>query len=393
MTRAQDPNDDASETRIERSEHDYLDEPADIGRAVGNHTRELFVACEPAEALQQQLDFLRPRYLVLHDIGSRGAGKRLLHAVAAAAARPVERLTVRRQGYGTTLAAIDYVDCPTRDGSPVRLYSTDIDADTPSRTGLARVLLGHATLAVVLVGDVPAHAFGEALQPLRDWLFAPDWRCAHLQFMPLAPSSRAALAGLAGALGLGSGIQCQIAPLVTRPADAWAFLSSTWNHLQAAEFPDGRAPLLDPVAPGRDTMTPMPEHGAPEGVPVSPIKPIERFALEIHALNGVQAVCVFEITTSRVLTHAGSTFQGSELARRGSLLLAAGSSTRRQLRIIGQADEVLVMGGTQALGVRTLQSQPGLALHLVYHPAQTSWTQLRPRLMAMDATLPRAPLI
>lgn len=394
MTRAHDPNDDPGETRIERSEHDYLDEPADIGRAVGNHTRELFVACEPAEALQQQLDFLRPRYIVLHDIGSRGAGKRLLHAVAAAAARPVERLTVRRQSYGTTLAAIDYVDCPARSGAPVRLFSTDIDADTPSRTALARVLLGRATLAVVLVGDVPAHAFGEMLQPLRDGLFAPDWRCAHLQFMPLAPSSRAALAGLAGALGLGSGIQCQIAPLVTRPADAWTFLSSTWNHLQNAEHPNGHdAPLLDPVAPGRDAMTPMPVHGAPSAAPASPIAPIERFTLEIHALGGVQAACVFEITTSRVLAHAGSAFQGSELARRGSLLLAAGSSTRRQLRIIGQADEVLVMGGTQALGVRALQSQPGLALHLVYHPAQTSWTQLRPRLMAMDATLPRAPLI
>ena len=90
---------------------------------------------------------------------------------------------------------------------------------------------------------------------------------------------------------------------------------------------------------------------------------------------------------------AGAAFQPSDLARRGSLLLAAGTSTRRQLHLVGQADEVLVMGGNEALGVRTLQSQPGLALHLVYGPSLTSWTQLRPRLMAMDAALPRAPVL
>ena len=68
-----DDDDDLHQTQIQRSVRDYLDEPADIGRAVGNHTRELFVSCEPAEALQQQLEFLRPSYIVLHDIASRGA--------------------------------------------------------------------------------------------------------------------------------------------------------------------------------------------------------------------------------------------------------------------------------------------------------------------------------
>jgi predicted membrane-bound spermidine synthase len=63
------------------------------------------------------------------------------------------------------------------------------------------------------------------------------------------------------------------------------------------------------------------------------------------------------------------------------------------LHLAGQADEVLVMGGSEALGVRALQAQPGLALHLVYDPSLTSWTQLRPRLMAMDAALPRAPVL
>lgn len=397
MTRLSDltaePNEaDDPETRIQRSPRDYLDEPADIGRPVGNHTRELFVACEPALALAQQFDYLRPGYVALHDIACQGA-KRMLHAVASAAGRPVERLVIRRQGYGTTLAAADHVDCPAVDGRRVRLYSTDIDTDTPSRTALARVLLTRAALSVVLVGDVPAHAMGEALQPLREPLFGGSWRCPHLVFLPLSAGSHAALAGLVGALGLGSGVQCRMTAPVTRPADAWTLISQSWNAAQAAQHPDGRGAMLADFAPGREVLEPMPPTGAARRGLVPGTTPIDRFVLEAHALAGVQAVCVFDVATSRVLRHVGAGFQGTDLARRGSLLLAAGTSSRRQLHLAGIADEVLVGGGVESLGVRALQSQPGLAMHLIYNPAQTSWTHLRPRLMALDAALPRAPVL
>jgi hypothetical protein len=275
----------------------------------------------------------------------------------------------------------------------VRLYSTDVEADTATRTSLARVLAAHATQAVILVGDVPPHALSDALQPLREAMFRPDWQCAHLQFMPLAASSQAALAGLVAALGPGSGVTCQIAPRVSRPADAWSFLSDTWNRLQTTLQPDGSGPMLSPLAAGRDTLEPMPDLPTTPAALASRAHPIERFVLEAHALPGVQSACVFDAATSRVIAHAGAAFQPGDLARRGSLLLAAGSSTRRQLHLTGPADEVLVMGGHEALGVRTLHAQPGLALHLVYDPTSTSWTQLRPRLMAMDAALPRAPVI
>lgn len=385
---------DAPATQIQRSFDDRLDNAVDIGRPVGNHTRELFVSCEPGEALQQQFEYLRPSYIALHDIASRGA-RRLLHAIASAAGRPVERLSIRRQSYGTVLASIDYVDCPASRGQLVRLYSTDAEAeaDTVTRTAIARVLCAQATMAVILIGDVPPHALSDALQPLRDAMFRPDWQCAHLQFMPLAATSHAALAGLVAALGPGSGVACQIAPRVSRPAEAWNFLSESWNRVQTALHPDGSGPLLSVLASGRDTMQAMPDLATTPATLASRTQPIERFVLEAHALPGVQSACVFDVATSRVIAHAGAAFQPSDLARRGSLLLAAGTSTRRQLHLVGQADEVLVMGGNEALGVRTLQSQPGLALHLVYGPSLTSWTQLRPRLMAMDAALPRAPVL
>jgi hypothetical protein len=354
-----DPSLDASPTWIQRSADDRLDNAVDIGRPVGNHTRELFVSCDTGDALQQQFEYLRPSYIALHDVASRSA-RRLLHAIASAAGRPVERLSIRRQSYGTVLASIDYVDCAASRGQRVRLYSTDVEADSATRTSLARVLMAQATQTVVLVGDVPPHALSDALQPLREAMFRRDWQCAYLQFMPLAASSHAALAGLVAALGPGSG------------------------------------PLLDPLAAGRETLHEMPDLATTPAA-LAPLAarahPIERFVLEAHALPGVQSACVFHVATSRVAAHAGAAFLANDLARRGSLLLAAGSSTRRQLHLTGQADEVLVMGGSEALGVRALQSQPGLALHLVYDPSLTSWTQLRPRLMAMDAALPRAPVL
>lgn len=387
-----DTSSDASPTRIQRSADDRLDNAVDIGRPVGNHTRELFVSCETGDALQQQLDYLRPSYIALHDIACRSA-RRLLHAIASASGRPVERLVIRRQSYGTVLASIDYVDCPASRGQRVRLYSTDCESDTATRVSLARVLGAHATLAIILVGDVPAHALSDALQPLREAMFRPDWRCTHLQFMPLTSSNHAALAGLVAALGPGSGVVSQIAPRVSRPAEAWTFLSESWNRLQATLHPNGTGALLGTVSIGRDTLLAMPELDTVPAALAARTHPIERFALEAHALPGVQSACVFDVATSRVVAHAGAAFQASDLARRGSLLLAAGSSSRRQLHLTGQADEVLVGGGSEALGVRALHSQPGLALHLVYDPGQTSWTQLRPRLMAIDAALPRAPVL
>lgn len=382
----------APPTQIQRSFDDPLDNALDIGRPVGNHTRELFVSCEPGEALQQQFEYLRPSYIALHDVASRGA-RRLLHAIASAAGRPVERLSIRRQSYGTVLATIDYVDCPANGGQRVRLYSTDVDADTATRTALARVLAARATQSVILIGDVPPHALSDALQPLREAMFRPDWQCTHLQFMPLAASSQAALAGLVAALGPGSGVSCHVAPRVSRPAEAWGFISDSWNRLQATLRPDGSGPTLSPLAAGRDTLQAMPELPTTPAALASRAHPLDRFVLEAHALAGVQSACLFDVATSRVIAHAGAAFHASDLARRGSLLLAAGTSTRRQLHLTGQADEVLVMGGQEALGVRALHTQPGLALHLVYDPTSTSWTQLRPRLMAMDAALPRVPVI
>lgn len=376
-------------TLIAPNPGDYLGERPDIGRAVGNQTRELFVSCEVGDALQQQFDHLQPSYIALHDLACHAASH-LLQAVAAAAGRPVQRLVIRRQGYGTTLASLEFVDCPTSHQSVVRIYSTDADTDTQSRTALTRVLLSRATLSVVMMGDLPGHAVPEQLQPLRELLFSPTWECPHLQLMPLAPATAIALKSVAGGLTAGAGVQTRLAPMVSRPAEAWAYLSATWNHIQAQLHPDGQGmALLDTLAPSREVRQAMPDTRSGSARP----KPMERFVHEVSALPGVRDICLFEVSTSRVLAHAGVHPKPTELARRGTLLLAAAASNRKQLDIDGPTDELLLMGGLHAQGLRMLHSHPGIAMHVIFTPTQTDWPQLRPKLMALDAALPRGPVI
>lgn len=378
-------------TQWQRNEDDYLDGRSDIGRAVGNHTRELFVACEPGEALQQQFEHLRPSYIAVHDLACL-ASRHLLHAVAAAAGQPVQRLVIRRQGYGTTLAVLDYVDCPSEDQGHVRLYATDADeADTAVRHSLSRVLLCRAALAVVMVGDIPVHALSEQLQPLRQAVFSSDWECRHLVFMPLVAGPVAALTTLARALGAGTGIHTQVGSVATRPADAWSLLSAAWNQQQAELGHPGMVTRLPQAAPGHDALRPMPPTPA-RASPPRPQDALQRLVDEVSHQPGVQAACLFDLASSKVLSFAGQGQGAADLARRGTLLLTAANTSRKHLGLPDPAEELIIKGGELALGLRRLHALPGLVLHVVYRPAQGDWAQLRPRIMAMDAALPRAPV-
>jgi hypothetical protein len=57
------------------------------------------------------------------------ASLRLLASMANPAGARVQRLSVRRQGHGVALAVLQFVEVPLADGTPVRVYSTDISTD------------------------------------------------------------------------------------------------------------------------------------------------------------------------------------------------------------------------------------------------------------------------
>lgn len=388
------------------------DASADIGRAVGNGVRELFVTTDAAEALKQQFMHLAVEYVAVHDVAIN-TSRKLLGGVAAASGRSVQRLLIRRQGYGTTLASIDFVDCPRESGQGfVRLFSTDADADSATRQSLARVLLAHSTMAVVMVGDLPSHAQQEQIAPLRQQFLAGGWLCQYLQFMPLF--ALPTLAGHVEQLVAGTGIQASVTAQVKRPADAWDYLSVAWNQLQGELHPDGNAARVARLTGGGAAAAPVARPaampggtvniGMPTAVPANPVaaaavlgpaaavappaahEGLLRLAQGIGGLAGVAGACVFEVSTSKVMAQVGPQ-AANEMARRGTTLLASSDAARRLLSIAGASDEVIVMGGGIGLAVRRLSARPDLAVHVVFTPSQSDWPALRPQVMALDATL------
>jgi hypothetical protein len=454
-------------TQFQRSPVDYLGGSPDIGRVVSHGVRELFISCEIGDALQQQFEHLRPTCIALHDLGCT-VSRRLLAAVAAASGQPVERLVVRRAGFGTVIATIEFLDCVTGQGTPIRLYSTDADADTQSRLSISRVLLGHSTLGAILLGDLPAHALTEVLEPLRNAMSHQPWQCQQMLFMPLGPGPAAGNTvheRLQNAV-----VPVVVSPRVTMPAEAWAHLHNCWNQLQrtlnpgsgglqlaplaeaanSATGPEGLAPAVAPTpasssssaqsalpaampataaaaganafkAPvstlparagmplpfGRTAPGLLPGQNAPvrpdrpganlspavaAAAPAPPPKPLAAYISGLGGLQGVIAACVFEIQTSRVLAHLGTRTAATDLARRGTTLLAVSDQSRKQLQLAGATDEVLIRGGAQSLALRVLVSQPEWAVHLVFSPAQCDWLQLRAHLVALDTALQRGPV-
>ena len=226
--------------------------PGDIGRRVGETMWDMSVVCEAAEALSLQFDVLQPLYLAVHDIGGT-TSRRLLAGVAAAMQLPVHTLTVRRQGYGTLLARLEFVELSTRGTTSqqahcVRIYSTQTpDTEETARRQVADVLLGRAALSVVIVdGSVSAAALAVALAGVQNAMNEPAWTNRHMLLMPLRPMP--GIDAQAKHLGREHEIEVQVSPPIVRPFDAWNFVRSRWNAL-ADLGETTMLPLEDPTSP------------------------------------------------------------------------------------------------------------------------------------------------
>ncbi|WP_428423611.1 hypothetical protein [Methylibium sp.] len=367
----------------------------DIGRAVGNGVRELFVACEPADALTQQFDHLQPEFVAVHDLGT-SASRKLLGGIAAASQRAVQRLVVRRNGAGTVLATIEYVDCPAANGRSVRLYSTEVDADTHTRQSMARVLLGRGRLGIVMVGDLPAHALTSALAPWREAVLRGGWICRRLLFMPLAAG--ATLPAEIAKFRAATAIDATPTAQVTRPADVWSQLCLAWNALQRQTKPGQDAnslPLLGTAhaaatvtAPNPATTaappTPMPVVGAP-----SPAhdEPLEHYLHELSQLAGVVSACAFDIMSGRPVGHAGARPGPDDLGRHGSAMLATMMGASRALGLGAAVPDTSITLGQHHLLLRPLPGHPGLALHVVLDKPHVTLALVQLQLRRFDDAL------
>jgi hypothetical protein len=399
-------------TQLLEDESDYLaTEKEEIGRQIGGNERELFVSCAPAEALQQQFEHLQPNFIAVHDIAT-SSSRKLLTGIAAASGRAVQKLVVRRQGYGTALATLEFVELPTADNQLLRLYTTEADADTASRHAIARVLLAYSRLGVVMVGELPGHAIASALKPLHDDIITGPWPNRNLLLLPLASASTLVTHGLD--LGRGTGVAVRTTPQVARPADAWAFITGTWSRLREQTPTDGRVvpelgafkpaayqskrPPLATSLPSGDTlpmdesrppvvltMRPMPAISTASYSATMPSTLIERYVKQLSELNGVISCCVFEIQNGHAIAHAGANPGSVELSAHGSALIAAMMTASRALGFGHAMPEAAISLGAHHLLLRGVPRNPGLAMHAVLDKSSANLTLARLQVLRMDA--------
>ncbi len=386
----------------------------DIGQRVSDDQLELFVVCQPAEAMLQQLSQRAPDFLTLHDIGT-SSSLRLLTAVAAASSRKLQKLVIRRQGYGVALATLQFVELALAPGRNLRVYSTQIDADTQTRHQLAQVLLAHSRLGVVMLGELPPHALGSSLQPLREAIASGPWPNRQMLLVPLAAA--ATLPVQAAAMAGHSGVMVSTTPQVSRPADAWAFISGAWNRLsQAGE--DAPAPRAAPAAPAYPTRpaiatrSELDSHAAPptassyaatqplelnampstahhSGLPPTPASVAlwSDYVRRCAAIKGVTQCCVLDIDLQRSLAHTGTQRMAERLAAKGAMLHAVMADTASVLGL-GPADPDAVITLPQhLLLLRPMPGKPRIALHLVIERAHGNIALTRQQLQQIDQEL------
>jgi hypothetical protein len=397
-------------TQFLKDEEDYLNgEKSDIGRQTGANERELFVSCDPAQAMQQQFEHLHPEFIAIHDIAT-SSSRKLLLGIAAASGRSLQRLIIRRQGYGTPLATLEFVELATTDNRPLRLYTTEADADTAARHGLARVLLAYSRLGAVMVGELPGHAIAAALKPLHDDIVAGPWPNRNLVLLPLASASTLVTHGMD--VGRGTHVTVRTTPQVSRPADAWSFITGTWNRLREQTEPGGRAvPELGSFSPGLSAAVANAKRNSAKGMPsgdtlpfedapvqlsmrpmpdLSGAKPVavrnllERYVRQVGDLTGVISCCVFEVETGRAQVHAGASPGGTELGLRGMELLAAMTAASRNLGLGHAVPEAAITLGSHHLLLRPVPNNPGLALHAVLDKSSANLTLARLQVLRMD---------
>jgi len=385
-------------TQILGNRDEYLaPERREIGRRIGDQQHEMFVVCDPAEAMQQQFQQWASDFIAIHDIAT-DSSPRILAGLAAATQRKVQKLVIRRQGHGMALATLEFAELPAPNGQMLRVYSTRIDADSRQRVEVARVLLAFSRLGVAMVGDLPPHALESALQPLRDGIARGPWPSRHLLFVPL--SAAGALHQHASQLGGRTGVQVSIAPQAVKPSDAWASISNTWNRVRgdtAAAMPPSQRPATpahDPIAfpapprPAAQPPAPLPMQPMPPtraSTPTSePNNPWQAYVRQCIEVTGMISCCVFELSTQRTLAHAGARPGPASLAAQGAALHEAANVAAKAMGLpAAQPDLSITLSGHHLI-VRAIAGHPGLALHAVLDSHAANLMLVRMKLQRLD---------
>lgn len=292
--------------RSDKLASQLLQADAIIGRDAGHNTWELLVSCLPADALTQQFELRSPFFMVLHDLHG-GAGRRMLMDLAARLRVPVQRLVIRRQGFGTELACLYFIEMRASNGQVVRLYGSEAKADDVTRTQLKRVLLERCRLGILIAPVLSQAEQDSALTALAQTLYEGHTRARRLVVLPLVDAAPLA-AGLAG-FSRRVVVPVSIAPAHMRPLENWPFVVACWNQLHAltekplqqqwlleAEWPEEPA-LASPSQPG-DLHTLA-------GLSESQLNTLGHYARDMSMLKGVESVAIFNVASMQMAARAG----------------------------------------------------------------------------------------
>ena len=394
---------DAPSTQIVTDREAYLGQGRhDVGRRISDDQVELFITADVAGSLQREFVQHAPEFIALHDLGT-SASLRMLTSLAGAAGARVQRLSIRRQGHGVALAVLQFVEMPLADGSQLRVYATDFNADNPTRAQVARVLLAFSKLGVLLVGELPPHALAGQLAPLHEALMRSTWPNRELLLVPLGSSL--AMAGHAAQLAQGSAVSVHVTPQADKPRQAWSYIGGAWNRMNGSggahtlptdmslavpklRPPPSKAPTqpmeLRPFGPA-PTMpasfmpqapTPMPKVGG-----VSWQAYADRCAL----IKGAVSVCVFDLHNGQPLAHAGGAPAADRLAQQGTTLLAQMNDASRALGLGPARAEASVSTASHHLLLRPVPGHPGVAVHVVVSATTGNLTLARMQLERVEA--------
>jgi hypothetical protein len=386
-------------TQILSNREEYLaPERREIGRRIGDQHHEMFVVCDPAEAMQQQFQQWASDFIAIHDVAT-DSSPLILAGLAAATQRKVQKLVIRRQGHGVALATLEFAELPGANSQMLRVYSTRVDADTQQRLELARVLLAYSRLGVVMVGDLPSHALESSMRPLREGITRGPWPSRNLLFVPLSPpgSLHQQVSMLAGR----SGVQVSIAPQAVKPSDAWTAISNAWNRVRgdasstvAAQQPVPPTAQRDPIAfpaPVRPApavakplpMQPMPPT-RPSAAPSEPDNPWQAYVRQCVDITGMISCCVFELATQRTLAHAGARPGPASLATQGAALHEAANTAAKAMGLTIAPPDLSVTLNGHHLILRTIAGHPGLALHAVLDSHAANLMLVKMKLQRLD---------
>lgn len=339
-----------------------------IGKPVGSHTWELFVSCQPADALGQQFDLRSPYFIVLHDMDGH-LSRKFLMEVAHRLHAPVQKLVIRRQGFGNELATLYFFDLKASNGEVVRVYSADSKADPEISVQLRKILITRSRMCVVTVGTHDPHDTDVGLSELLQTLRERHARTSSLVFVPVAeaPSLTAAVTTFTRQVA----VPTYTAPLARRPLDALPFLVTTWNKLHAGPRPDTPKEQLWLLNPEWAHGVAQTSAATPSASPVlreDQLGHLTAYAKGVGGCPGVQTCCIFNVQTMALLARAGASEPSADLlVKQGRAIVASMQASSMALGLGQVVREGVVKLAEHALLLRLIRGAPNMLLMTVLH--------------------------